>query len=146
MLGVIKSHPDRLPTRTATSANADFRIRAIARETRSNQAGPQKNPFRTCALAGKYRGCQRDALAAPRTQWIGWVATRPSGMRWILRCVTRIMALARITDLSTDPLLPLNPPCRPPPHLSLSLFTSDKSGMSDLQRPFQSCSRKPRTR
>ena len=123
MLGVIRSHPDRLPTRTTTSANADFRIRAVARETRSNQAGPQQTPFRTCALAGKYRGCQRDALAAPRTQWIRWVATRPSGMRWILRCVTRVMALARITDFSTDPLLPLNTPCHPPPPPSLSLFS-----------------------
>ena len=38
------------------------------------------------------------------------------------------MALARITDFSTDLLLPLNTPCHPPP--PLPLFASEKSGIT----------------
>ena len=55
-----KSHPDSLPNKTSTSASA------VARETRSNQAGPQKHSARTCARAGKLRRRQEMRWQLPR--------------------------------------------------------------------------------
>jgi len=75
---------------------------------------------------------RRCARGSPR-HWTRWVATRPSGRKWILGA--RLVSLARVPDFSTDPLLPPNAPYGPPSSLS---FPFDESRINDSQCSFHS--------